>query len=143
LAAALPRSGRRHAVTSATLAGLFVWESLILLALPLGPERTRPPILTSDPYALLSDLAEAEMPLPRLPLVDGPGRAVAIDQSFAYLPFRQRLFDALRPYNLHAVDAGRAHTLAALIFGAALLLAAFATRPLPVRAPARSLRRQR
>ena len=141
LAAALPVSGWSYRLAGAALAALFVWESLILLALPLGPERSRPPVLMSDPYVLVTDLAQVEAPLPYLPLVDGPGRAVAIEPSFAYLPFRQRLFDAVRPYNLHALDAARAHVLAALALGLALLGAAAViprsararTRPLPAR----------
>ena len=115
---------RHRWAAGAALTALFVWESVILLALPLGPERSRPPILTSDPYVLLSDMGRADAPLPRLPFVDGPGRAVAIHPAFAYLPFRQRLFDAVRPYNLHALDAGRAHVLAGLVFGAVLMVLA-------------------
>ncbi|HET7772064.1 MAG TPA: hypothetical protein VFN74_25045, partial [Chloroflexota bacterium] len=139
LAAALPAG--RDLVAGAALGALFVWEMLILLALPLGPERSRPPILTSDPYVLVTDLAQVQAALPHLPLIDGPGRAVAIDPSFAYLAFRQRLFDEMRPYNLHALDAARAHMWTALLLGLGALGAAATprlgrarTRPLRARA---------
>ncbi|MGI8422821.1 MAG: glycosyltransferase family 39 protein [Chloroflexota bacterium] len=119
LAVSVPRGA--HATGPTLLGALFIWQSLILLALPLPPERVRPPILTSDPYVLLTDLAQIDAPLPHLPFVDGPGQAVAVDPSFAYLPFRQRLFDAMGPYNLHANDSARAHVLASLLFGLSVL----------------------
>ena len=86
-----------------------------------------PSPLTSDPYVLLSDLWQAEDALPVLQFVrDGRG-AVTVDPRFDYLGFRTRLFAAVRPYDLHVNDAGRAHALASAV--AALCgLAALAAR---------------
>jgi len=93
-------------------------------------------VLTSDPYVLLSDLGQADDALPTLPLVPGPGRGASIDDRFPYMEFRGRLFNAMKPYDLHLNDHGRAYTLAAGVFTTVLLSAV--TLAAPVRRRARA-----
>jgi hypothetical protein len=83
-----------------------------------------PTVLTSDPYVLFTDLWRAEDRLPNLPFLTGAGRGVFIDPNFPYMAFRSGLFEAMRPYDLHVNDAGRAYTLASAVIGAGTLLAA-------------------
>ncbi len=87
-----------------------------------------PTVLTADPYVLVTDLWQAHDTLPVLPFTR-QGGVTAVDPSFDYLAMRRRLFDAVRPYDLHFNDAGRAYVLATAVFAlvglAALALAAW------------------
>jgi hypothetical protein len=87
----------------------------------------------------LSDLWRSDDVLPVLPFKEGGGerRQVAVDPAFDYLGFRERLFAAVRPYDLHVNDAGRAYLLATGLVALAGL-GALAARPAgrPVERPA-------
>ena len=116
------------------LAAVVLWGELDVLGGAAARHQAgRLIVLTSDPYVLVTDLWQANDGLPQLPFVPGPGRGVSIDTAFPYMAFRGGLFDAVRPYDLHVNDAGRAHMRAAVIVGVAglLLVAASGRRDQP------------
>jgi hypothetical protein len=138
------RGGRRRpwrtvGAALGALAALTIAAELTALGASTARDQAqRPTILTADPYVLVSDLARADDGLPWLPFVRDAAGIAAVDPAFNYLAFRTRLFGALRPYDQHFNDAGRAHTLASTIFslaGLAALCAAQVGREREVRSP--------
>ncbi len=102
--------------------GIIAVAALATLGASAGRiQRGELAVLTSDPYVLLTDFGHADDALPALPLVAGPGRGASIDDRFPYMEFRGHLFAAMKPYDLHLNDHGRAYTLAAGVFTTVLL----------------------
>ncbi|HEX2033404.1 MAG TPA: hypothetical protein VHS99_04400 [Chloroflexota bacterium] len=124
-------------VARVALGAVLVWELAVLGAATSQVQRGGPTVLTSDPYVLITDLWQASDTLPWLPFGLREGRVVAIDAQFDYLAFRHRLFDAVRPYDQHANDAGRAYVLATAVVALTglLLVPPIAPAPRPQRDP--------
>ena len=123
---------RRPLAVAAGLAVVF-WELSVLGSATARDQAQQTNVFTSDPYVLVTDLAQANDRLPELPFTQrepiqgmGSGGAIQVDSAFDYLAFRRRLFESMRPYDLHTNDAGRAYTLAGSVV-ATFGLAALAT----------------
>jgi hypothetical protein len=114
---AAPRRWLRSSVVALALAALLLAQLAVLGASTARDQAQVPTILTQDPYVLVTDLWQAQDELPFLPFTtSGPRNIAAIDPSFDYMGFRSGLFDAVRPYDLHFNDAGRAYVLAIGVF---------------------------
>ena len=109
-------------VLLAGCAAVLLGELAVLGTSTARDQAQVPTVLAADPYALVTDLWQAHDTLPVLPFTLRDGVA-AVDPSFDYLAMRRRLFDAVRPYDLHFNDAGRAYVLATAVFALAGLAA--------------------
>lgn len=99
-------------ITALAMGALLLAELSVLGSVTGRTLAGAPTILTSDPYVLATDLWQAPDALPRLPFSRDAHGALTIDPRFDYLGFRRGLFSAVRPYDQHVNDAGRAHILA-------------------------------
>jgi hypothetical protein len=133
LALGAPRLSFPRVAIAAPAIAVLAWQLHVLGDTAARTGRGELTALTADPYVLLSDMWRMDDRLPHLPFRAGPGRGTEIDPAFEYLAFRNALFAQARPHDLHVNDAGRAYTLAALVFGAAgiagLTVAAARRRP--------------
>jgi hypothetical protein len=142
LALCLPRGSRSPARLAALFGAVVVAELVVLGGVTARDQAQQANLLTRDPYVLATDLWSAQDPLPWLQIVPGEGRARRIDPRMDYLGFRRGLFAAVRPYDQHADDAGRAYVLATGVFalaglagtGAACAYAAVSSRKAPAAA---------
>jgi hypothetical protein len=142
LAVCLPRGSRAAPRLAALFGAVVVAELVVLGGVTARDQAQQATLLTRDPYVLATDLWAAQDPLPWLQIVPGEGRARRIDPRMDYVGFRRGLFAAVRPYDQHAVDAGRAHVLASGVFalaglagvGAACAYAAVSSRKAPAAA---------
>ncbi len=99
-------------ITALAMGALLLAELSVLGSVTGRTLAGAPTILTSDPYVLATDLWQAPDALPRLPFSRDAHGTLTIDPGFDYLGFRRGLFSAVRPYDQHVNDAGRAHILA-------------------------------
>jgi hypothetical protein len=120
------------AAAGAALGGLVLVAELNVVGTATARDQAKlPTVLSPGLYVLVTDLVQADDGLPRLPLVRDGATPPRVDPAFDYRGFRDRLFAALRPRDLHAIDDGRAYVLAAAIFGLAGLTAMAATSLAP------------
>lgn len=102
-------------VLLSTLVLVLLFELHVLASSTARVQAGALSIFPADPYVLITDLWQAADTLPRLPFRAGAQGTVAVDPAFDYLAFRTQLFAAVRPYDLHTNDAGRAYALASAI----------------------------
>ncbi|MBI3970111.1 MAG: glycosyltransferase family 39 protein [Chloroflexi bacterium] len=117
--------GRRRRWTRAgiavTAAGFLLAEIAVLGAATARDQAQQANVFTSDVYVLITDLWQAPDGLPVLQFVRGDGLGIRVDPAFDYGAFRGQLFAAVRSYDLHANDAGRAYVLASAVVALAAL----------------------